>query len=355
LWQALLELRARADCAVLRLGTQASDGRIRIGPATVPAGPVTVRVEPEAAAAVELRVEPRLHFTAGADYDEIYWMDAASWKQFLGAALLVNQSGVSLAVTAGSNRWGGRHPPHATHRSGKEIDLDWSYFVAGTSEERTVPNLQQMERVNYGPDDPRGQFVDPAKKDKASGRPMTFAFVPVGKQGDAAPVTQVGFDALATWVVVQALPFVGFTKLLYSDTQNMAEALRHLQEAFPELPVPSVWPHKAETSELKPPVSQIALVEPSGHFNHLHAEASGNPAVDDPASPFRINRATLMRLYALARARDTDPAFRARFFPGSVAATRSNVDVGNWEAWQARAASPAPALFPVWVVQAAPP
>ncbi len=351
-WSDLLALRARADCGALAKGVQTSLGRIAIGPAAVPASPITAQVPRDGAAAVELRVEPRVRFAAGPEYAEIYWMDSVLWGQFLGAALLINQSGVLLSVTAGSNRWGGRHPPHMTHRSGKEVDLDWSYYVAGTKQERTVPNLQKMERKDYGPDDPRGQFVDPGKVDKKSGRPMTFAFEPAKKSGNTAPSTQQGFDALSTWIVVQALPFSGFSRFLYSDTRNMAEALTHLKKAFPSLPVPTVWPLMAETSEVKPPVSQTALVEPEGHFDHLHAEGWEQPPFDDPASPFRIDAATLARLYALARARDADPAFRARFFPESISPTRSNVDSANWAAWETRAKSSEPALFPVWVAQA---
>ena len=55
---------------------------------------------------------------------EIFWMLRSLWAPLGTAAALINQAGMRFWFNAANNRWGGRHPPHDTHRLGNSIDFD---------------------------------------------------------------------------------------------------------------------------------------------------------------------------------------------------------------------------------------
>ncbi|UCG61063.1 MAG: hypothetical protein JSV52_12145, partial [Candidatus Zixiibacteriota bacterium] len=336
-WGDLLDVQQQAICRVMSIAERNSRNRIFIGPHLMPQETVTLSVELTGQLRATLGIQPRVRFSRGDAYREIYWLDEGLWQQLRAGLLLANQCGITVYVTAASNRWGGKHPPHSTHRSGKEVDLDWGYYDPAAGEMRTVPNLQRRKKQYYRAGSADGLFYDPRKK-------RTFDFQPVGRGGADQ---QTGFDALATWVVIQSLPFVGFNRFLYSDTSSMVNALEHLSAAFPGMVVPEVWPSSQKVSVPRPPVSEEALVEPTGHFNHLHAEGVAEPPFDTSDNLLRITNEVLRELYRLALARDNDPSFKAFFFPNAEGT--SGPDSELWRMWVSRRQSGNPALLPIWV------
>jgi hypothetical protein len=329
----LLILRERNGCELMRLATAATQTRQLMKPSLIPSGDVSVAFERADGTQQTLVIRPAI--TISSSDEEIYWVNSDLWPRFAGLGLLVNQAGVKLFVTAANNRWGGKHPPHSTHRSGKEIDLDWGYTIPSSDPkrraDRTVPNLAQQKKQ----DSKNGAYWDP-RKNKA------YDFVPVGP----GPTTQIGYDALTTWVLLQAPAFYGFTRFLYGDTESMGAALAALKRAFPELDVPILYPKEGEK---RGEPAHAALFEPSGHFNHLHIEGETTPPFETEANALRLDDAMLDRLYELALQRDVSPAFVAYFFgeqPDELSAESSNA---LFDAWMQRSEAGDPPLLPVWV------
>lgn len=176
-----------------------------------------------------------------------------------------------LRINAGNNRWGGRHPPHSSHKQG--CDIDWDLGVGGD----WVPNLVQRQG--------------------ATARPFSrfFRNEPLAG-GDEGPPCQVGIDRLAMWVGVQANLIAGVRALLYGDEPLLEEATRHLVSLF----------------TVRRPAHASADPEPRAHHNHLHADYLPH-AVQNCTDPLVWSLANVddlaARLHALAIQRDADPNF----------------------------------------------
>ena len=235
--------------------------------------------------------------------DEIYFGRPSLWGAVRDLDRRVREAGFVLFVIAATNQFGGRHPPHRGHNTGREVDLDWG-FNSEPTEKHLVPNLVPGEFVDLfeAVDDP-----DPANvgrrlvfSDMKGDRPQVFR----PRAGAVGPVTQAFGAKLATWVVLQGAVLAGFSKLLYSDRPNFLEAFEHLRRGL-ELPERQVRRLSVDGAE------SIAEIEPQGHFNHLHAEVS------EQGPESWVTKEVEAAMQKLAEARDKDDDFYKTMF-GSV-------------------------------------
>ncbi len=250
-------------------------GRVQLDPVTFTAAqPWRLKVNRSGADPLSLSFPEHIMYASGLDHD-VRWMLRAAWPQVRSVTALCNQAGVHLRINAGNNRWGGRHPPHSSHKQG--TDVDWDLGLAGD----WVPNLLQRQ----------GQ----------TDRPFSHLFrnEPL-EGGDAGPPCQIGIDRLVMWIGVQANIIAGVRALLYGDEPLLHEATRHLTSLF----------------NVRRPAHASADPEPRAHHNHLHADYLPH-AVQNCADPLVWALADVddlaARLYTLAMQRDADVNFWRKF------------------------------------------
>jgi hypothetical protein len=292
---------------------------------------------------------PKLGFTTRLDLlshrpddAEVYWAHDAAWKRLDLAASYVSQAGFALVLTAANNRWDGKHPPHNTHQNGFDFDLDVLIPLrprefgdaGGKAAFRAVADLAQMQLI-------------PSKKGVIlNDKGESFTMVPVNPR-DPRPTTQTLLDRLAIWVVLQALQLVGMDDVLYADFANMDLAARHVAGRFLVSPPRPV----AMPGGKLPPRGQVRqLLDPAGHYNHLHAECPRD-LVAVPSSPPDFTRQrswpTLNgSLIDWAKARDADPRFLELMFGPDGAAPPE--ETRYREDWTGRWKEDGPSLLPVW-------
>jgi hypothetical protein len=293
---------------------------------------------------------PRLGYTTRLDIasrapanTEIYWAHDVAWQRLDQAAAYVSQAGFALVVTAANNRWGGKHPPHDTHHNGFDFDLDVLIPVrprdfgdsGGKAEVRTVADLAPMQRFPSK----KSEFVD----DKGE----RFALVPLNPR-DPRPTAQGLIDRLAIWVALQALQLVGMDDVLYADFGNMGLAARHLAGRFGRSSPPR--PVATRYGGLPPSGQLRQLLEPAGHYNHVHAECPRDIVADLSAPPALTGRRSWPALNGSlvdwAEVRDSDPRFLTLMFGTEGAAPRQEALYRT--DWSARWKGDGPALLPVW-------
>ena len=279
---------------------------------------------------------------------EVYWAHEVGWERLMQASDYINQAGFALILNAGNNRWGGRHPPHDTHRNGLDFDLDVAVpfapgdvgaLRAGSAKRgfRRIADLAKLQKVSS----PKGVFVDEA------GQP--FNLVPVQGGKPSAPTSQLTVDRLALWVALQALQLVGMDDVLYGDFENMQSSIRHLQGRLagtsPMRPVATAG------RKLPPRGEPRQLLETTEHYNHLHAECPRKLNVSLSAPPGFTGQSDWEALNALllgwAEERDRDPRFLALMFGADVLSATSLESVYR-SYWLERYKTNGPALLPVW-------
>ncbi|MFE7076930.1 hypothetical protein ACFU96_43260 [Streptomyces sp. NPDC057620] len=249
-----------------------------------------------------------------------------TWERLVDCSRLVSQAGFALVVTAASNPSGGRHPPHQTHRSGVEVDLDWGFidqfWESGGKQCGKVRNLARRIRKP-------ANFIY-IYQDVETGNYIMLEPHPADAH---LPSSHTGIEALSTLVVIQALILSGLRRYIYADVENMLQASDYLGTAL--------------SSRLFPKVGQkenIPVVEGLGHYHHLHAEAlEGGPRYLAPHH--------LTELYRLALDRDKHPAFQQFLNPPADADDDTQQRVKAFaRAWHKRSEQdpPLPSLLPVW-------
>jgi len=238
------------------------------------------------------------------------------WAVFEDFCRLVCQAGFTVTVTACGNAFGGRHPPHDTHRSGLEFDVDWAF----TSDSRDRVRNLARRRKRYG----TGIFRD-VERDKY----FSLEEIP----GDKTPPTHIYIEALSALVAFQAAALSGLRRYLYVDVENMILAADYLGWIVDRALFAEVG-RKAN----------IPVIEGLGHFNHLHGEVP-SPAVS------RIDSEVLTRVFVQALIRDKNPDFSSYYLRAPVGASPASVDrVRRFgELWAQRSVDGLPALRPVWL------
>jgi hypothetical protein len=249
-----------------------------------------------------------------------------AWEMLIQFFRLVSQSGFASILTAASNPRGGRHPPHDTHRSGIDFDLDWGY-VDGPSR---VPNLARRKK-RFG----KGRLLD-LERDEV------FELI-LDPRDQSVQEKQIRMPLVATLVVLQAAALSGLRRYLYVDTDAMSYAANQLGLLI-----------DASLSGARRGTRNIPVAEGLAHYNHLHAEAKDlrSPQRDrQPTSAF-LSKEQLSKLYAHALLRDTDPRFQKEltapwyFTP----AEQGRVDEFA-KKWMQRSNDGKPALLPLWGVE----
>jgi hypothetical protein len=326
--QFLNDLRAQ-NVDMLRFAVEEQGGgRIRLEPETFTNGhPWRLKVNLSDADPLEQSFPEQIKYASGLDVDA-HWMLRAVWPQVRGVTALCNQSGVKLRINAANNRWGGKHPPHSSHKQGCDIDWDLGFG------DDWVPNLIRREgRTNR----PFSRF---------------FRNEPLDDR-DKKPPCQVGIDRLLMWIGIQANLIAGVRALLYGDEPLMEDATRHLLSLF----------------TVSRPAHSTTDPEPRIHYNHLHADylphaiqACAGPLVwavadtDDLAA----------RLHTLAVQRDADTNFwyklagidqvptatgdflALRHVYRSLPGKQIDRQIRSWQSWWTERQAIGPALLPVW-------
>lgn len=246
-------------------------GRIRLDPETFTQGrPWRLRVNRSGMESLDLSYPEQVAYAPGLDQD-VRWMLRAVWPQVRSVTALCNQASVQLRINAANNRWGGKHPPHSSHKQG--CDIDWDMGMRG----EWVPNLVQRE----------GKTKRPFSR--------FFRNEPI-EGGDQGPPCQIGIDRLVMWIGIQANLIAGVRALLYGDEPLLDDATRHLTSRF----------------SVQRPARSSADPEPRSHHNHLHADYLPH-AVQNCIEPLvwavRDTDDLSARLHALALQRDADPGF----------------------------------------------
>jgi len=256
--------------------------------------------------------------------DEIYWVLRSLWAPLGTAAALINQAGMRVWFNAANNRWGGRHPPHVTHRQGNSIDFDIGFGWRPASHK--VPNVRTRDSF--------GQFLDDSQQDRS----------------DLVDCLQ-GMNRIAGWIGVQAFILAGVTSYLYGDWALIEEAGLHL----------------ASLVEIQRPGNLFGHEDARNHADHWHFDMlvgrrpAGLTAEDPNAFPYvwqATNPALLNQLSDLANARNRDSAFFRRMAgltdrAQSIDDFNELPDAEDWKAWfrwQSTGEGPrsGPALLPVW-------
>jgi hypothetical protein len=259
-----------------------------------------------------------------AGQERSFWAPRPTWTLLTKAARLISQAGFHTYVTAVDNPYGGRHPPHLTHRDGFEVDLVWT--VTSDPADTTKPLAQSQ--LNYG----SGIFFD-------VNRQRYFDVAPVNKNQHFESVSHSGLAMLATRVALQAIALAGFARYLYLDFLNMRWAAQDLGLVIDK----SLDPFSGGQGN-------IPVVEGMGHYNHLHIEA---PGAGEKAGNF-FTRRVLTIIYHLALLRDQDNDFLNTMFEPpdvSVFATPAQQHKASefQGRWLAASSHGQPSLLPVWV------
>ena len=261
---------------------------------------------------------------------EIYWLLRSLWAPLGTAAALINQSGMRFWFNAANNRWGGRHPPHDTHRLGNTVDFDIGF--AWRSPDHRVPNVRRRDRF--------GNFLD-------DGDPEVRQEVDCLK----------GMNRVAGWIGVQAFLLAGVSSYLYADWGLIEEAGLHLSSLI----------------NIERPGTLYGHEEAREHANHWHFdmlvgsrpfEMTGEESPQAFPYEWQATDPDLFnRLWQLAAVRSSDPSFYERV------AGLSRVPLGwehlkelpdaedwaGWFEWQRAKGTEGPglSLLPVWNPQLA--
>ena len=256
--------------------------------------------------------------------EEIYWVLRSLWAPLGTAAALINQAGMRFWFNAANNRWGGRHPPHVTHRQGNSIDFDIGFAWRRPS--HRVPNVRTRDST--------GQFLDDSQQDRS----------------DLVDCLQ-GMNRIAGWIGVQAFILAGVTSYLYGDWGLIEEAGLHL----------------ASLIDIQRPGNLFGHEDARDHADHWHFDMlvgrrpAGLTAEDPNAFPYvwqATNPGLLNQLSDLANARNRDATFYRRM--AGLTDRAQNLDDFNelpdaedwkgWFRWQSTGEGPrpGPALLPVW-------
>jgi hypothetical protein len=265
-----------------------------------------------------LRVPENLSYDRGPEINkEKNWILRRAWPQIRTAVALINQSGSLFNINDANNRWGGKHPPHVTHRQGVSLDFDTGFGGK-------IPNLQKRD---------------------TNGTPLPDNKAP-GNSSLAKCVT--GVNRLAVWIAVQAFTAVGITQYLYGDEGTVIEASEHFGRIF----------------EVRRPARiDRGIFEPLGHSDHLHFEIALGAAVGEKGGfewAVKVDD-LLTELHELALKRDADSTFWSRMagleevpsqeedFDSLLRKDVSEVEVTQWKQWWARRNTSAGLpLLPVW-------
>lgn len=248
---------------------------------------------------------------------EIYWILPALWTPVATALALCNQAGMRVWFNAANNRWGGKHPPHDTHRQGASLDVDVGFaWLEGSK----VPNVKKRDPQHV---------------------PLPDNLVP--RNSSNAECLQ-SMDRIAGWILTQAFLLVGVRYFVYGDWALVEEAAAHL----------------AAQVNIERPARLDGRVDVLGHNDHWHFEMSvGDRASGvDPYLWQASDPDLLSHLYALAVERDKNIAFWRTMAgplkdPPTQESDFSNVrDAENWQRWwswghgsKSEAGLP---LLPVW-------
>ncbi|WP_214405682.1 hypothetical protein [Pseudonocardia lacus] len=239
-----------------------------------------------------------------------------AWAVFEDFCRLVCQAGFTVTVTAVGNSNGGRHPPHSTHRSGLEFDVDWTF----TSDPKDRVRNLARRRKKYG----TGIF-----RDVERGQYFSLEELP----GDTTPPTHIYIEALSALVVFQAAALSGLRRYLYVDVTNMILAADYLG-----------WVVDRGLFAEVGRKANVPVAEGMGHFNHLHGEVP-SPAVS------RLSGDALTRIFRQALVRDGNDEFSSYYFRPPVDASPAVIArvLQFTERWMQRSAAGLPALLPVWL------
>jgi hypothetical protein len=276
------------------------------------------------------------------------------WDALAQATRFVSQSGFWLRLNAANNPYCGRHQPHKnSHENGGDFDLAWTYVATdakGAALSTSLrENVARMTKVKPA-DGKLPVFTDPVKN-------VSFNLVPVPEDRDKPP-THAQIQKLAAHIVLQAVALSGLRRYLYADAQNMAHAANSLGLAMSYLAK-----RRLGLSDLDPKLDPwafskravIPFVEPTGHYNHLHAELFAVGA-SDPGPLLKERLAdTLTFLYELALERDQDDQFYEEMFQprSGVQQDESEAKIGPFrDAWKQRSKDGLPSLLPVWLTAA---
>jgi hypothetical protein len=255
-----------------------------------------------------------------------FWALPSTWPLLVKACQLMSQSGFHVYITAVNNPYHGRHPPHLTHRDGREIDLIWTFT---TDPADTVKNLAQSRLI------PGETFFDVATQ-------RVFDVQPVSPQRHFESVSHTGLAQLATCVALQAIALAGFERYLYLDFKNMKVAAADLALVLG----PNLDPFSGGRGP-------VPVFEGMSHFNHLHIEAPG-PRIK--VTNYFV-REVLTKLYYLALLRDKDEDFlNVMFQPPDldlrkVQATPKEIEKARefQDRWTNSSKNMQPSLLPVWL------
>jgi hypothetical protein len=204
-------------------------------------------------------------------------------------------------VTAACLEYGGAHPPHATHRSGAELDLDLDLRDLDRFRE-FLPRGLAGAGFPVDPLQPDAEFVVDFQKSAfhrrwaelleqairareiAPGREpfRTFKLPPFDHYGTFDPANVEGADNFSprdsAEEVAQARAFClalllsGASRILFADPWVFIDAFRRQEIAFRDLAA------SAESQGVRIPApfgsraTTRGILEPYAHFNHWHAE-----------------------------------------------------------------------------------
>lgn len=148
------------------------------------------------------------------------WILRRIWPQLRTAAFLVNQTGSFFAINDGNNRWGGKHPPHSSHRQGVSIDFDIGW------NNKKIPNLNSLKKSEWN---------------------------------HSSKNCLHGFDRLLGMIGIQSFLLSGITQYLYGDKNLLEDSFQHLNTSF------------LDANFLEP------TWDPKSHNDHFHFEIALNP------------------------------------------------------------------------------
>jgi hypothetical protein len=215
---------------------------------------------------------------------EMWWILSSTWHPMATAAALINQSGMTFRFNAANNRWGGKHPPHKTHRRGTSLDFDVGFVWHGPN--HTIPNVK-------------------VRDDK--GVPLSNLDVSGNRE---RPDCLHGMNRIAGWITTQAFILAGISAYLYGDEALVEEAGQHLLK---------YW-------DISRPGRVSGTVEHKDHHDHWHFYLLPNRQLTVGPYSFRAKKKTselsnesneeqdaehnpFEYLLELAEKRDQDPLF----------------------------------------------
>jgi hypothetical protein len=252
-----------------------------------------------------------------------FWAPRSTWTLLTRAVRLISQAGFHTYITAVDNPYGGRHPPHLTHRGGFEVDLVWTV----TSQPGDTVNNLAQSNIRYG----HGFLFDVNTQ-------RYFDVQPVKDNRHWESVSHTGLAELSTRVALQAIALAEFARYLYLDFLNMKFAAQDLALALGDK---SLNPFAGG--------GPIPVVEGLGHYNHLHVEAPSSQL----KAPKYFTQRVLTILFHLALLRDQDDDFLSSMFEPQDTAfpTKAQEDAATefQGQWIAASSHEQPSLLPVWL------